>query len=92
VGAVSISDIYIYSLKEFVKTYHPKKNFKEKDALAKKFKIDIPDRLCLNLSQEKYNDLYKATIVHEKPLENFYGENFKNILTIDYLSRLFEKI
>jgi len=59
---------------------------------AKKFKINIPERLCANLTDEQYNDLYKATIIHEKPLENFYGENFKSILTIDYLSKLFEKI
>jgi len=59
---------------------------------TKKFKINIPERLCSNLTDEQYNDLYKATIIHEKPLENFYGENFKSILTIDYLSRLFEKI
>ena len=30
--------------------------------------------------------------VNKHDPDTFYGENFKSILTIDYLSRLFEKI
>lgn len=61
-------------------------------AYVEKFKIDVPKNLCKGLTSEKYNDLHKATIVHEKPLANFFGEDFKKILTIDYLSKLFDKI
>ena len=47
---------------------------------VKKQKIKIPTGLCKNLGSETLEDLYQATIIHEKPLANALGENFKDIL------------
>lgn len=54
--------------------------------------IKIPDNLCKNLSDEKFEQLYNATIIHEKPLKNALGEDFKNILTREKVREIFEKM
>ena len=54
--------------------------------------IKIPDNLCKNLSDEKFEQLYNSTIIHEKPLKNALGEDFKNILTPGKVREIFEKM
>jgi 3-deoxy-alpha-D-manno-octulosonate 8-oxidase len=54
--------------------------------------IIIPRGICKKLSQEQYDNLYKSTIIHEKPLTNALGENFKNILTQDKAIELFQRM
>ena len=43
--------------------------------------ISVPKGICKNLSQDQYDNLYKSTIIHEKPLTNALGEDFKKTLT-----------
>lgn len=52
--------------------------------------IAIPRGVALGLSDEQYEELYLSTIIHEKPLTNALGENFKDILTRDKVKKIFE--
>ena len=52
--------------------------------------IDIPTGVCLELSDTQFHELYKATIIHEKPLTNALGSNFRSILTESRVRELFE--
>jgi 3-deoxy-alpha-D-manno-octulosonate 8-oxidase len=55
-------------------------------------KIDIPRGLCKNLTPEEYGQLYQSTIIHEKPLTNALGENFKSILTPQKTEEIFRRM
>ena len=57
-----------------------------------KQKIKLPKGICKNLSPEQYDALYEASIVHEKPLINKLGENYKDILTKEHVIELFKKM
>lgn len=52
--------------------------------------VDVPKNLCKNLSEEQFDSLYDATIIHEKPLTNALGEGFKNVLTRKKVREIFE--
>ena len=56
---------------------------------AQKQGINIPQGICKGLSDEKFEELYNATIIHEKPLKNALGEDFKNILTPEKVKDIF---
>ncbi|MDR1777490.1 MAG: iron-containing alcohol dehydrogenase [Desulfovibrio sp.] len=43
--------------------------------------IDLPRGICADLSEAQYTALYEASIVHEKPLTNRLGPNYRDILT-----------
>jgi 3-deoxy-alpha-D-manno-octulosonate 8-oxidase len=60
--------------------------------MAKKQNITIPTGLCKNLDEETFLKLYQASIVHEKPLINELGEDFKNILTLEKVTEIFKKM
>ena len=55
-------------------------------------KIDIPRGLCKNLAPEEYEQLYQSTIIHEKPLTNALGENFKSLLTQQKVEEIFRQM
>ena len=55
-------------------------------------KVKIPENLCKNLSDKKFEQLYNSTIIHEKPLRNALGDDFKNILTPEKVKDIFEKM
>lgn len=55
-------------------------------------KIQIPDGICRDLSDDQYMALYKATVIHEKPLTNALGEDFREILTFDKVKEIFQKM
>ena len=54
--------------------------------------VTLPTGLCANLSDDVFDQLYRASIVHEKPLANALGEDFKSILTYDKIRELFERM
>jgi len=62
------------------------KEFKE---MAAANGIKIPTGVCQGLSEDQLRRLYDASIVHEKPLANALGENFKETLTFEKVSELF---
>jgi 3-deoxy-alpha-D-manno-octulosonate 8-oxidase len=60
--------------------------------MVEKQGIDVPEGICRNLTHEQYDQLYASTVIHEKPLTNALGENFKQILTKDKVVELFQKM
>lgn len=52
--------------------------------------VDIPRGLCRDLDEATYRRLYDATIIHEKPLANALGDDFKSILTFDKVVQIFQ--
>ncbi len=55
-------------------------------------KVFIPKGVCDNLADDQYNKLYESTIIHEKPLVNAIGNNYKSILTKDKVIEIFKKM
>lgn len=60
--------------------------------LVEKHDVHIPKGLCSNLSDAEYTALYESTIVHEKPLANALGEDFKTVLTRDRVVGIFKSM
>ena len=60
--------------------------------MVEKQEIEIPNRICSDLSDQKYDELYAATIVHEKPLINALGPNFRETLLPSEVRRIFETL
>jgi len=58
--------------------------------MAEKQKVEIPRGICRNLTSEKFDQLYQATIIHEKPLANALGKEFRNILTAEKAKEIFQ--
>ena len=55
--------------------------------------IDIP-KLHFNreLKEDHYEKLFASTIIHEKPLTNALGSDFKKILSPDKVKKMFMMI
>jgi 3-deoxy-alpha-D-manno-octulosonate 8-oxidase len=51
--------------------------------------VEMPRGLCHNLSDSQYDQLYNSMIIHEKPLANALGDNFKEILTKEKVLDIF---
>ena len=66
--------------------------FEEFWAMVKLQNIDIPKGICANLSADQYQRLYEASIIHEKPLTNALGADFKKILTKEKVTALFRSM
>jgi 3-deoxy-alpha-D-manno-octulosonate 8-oxidase len=54
--------------------------------------IVIPADVCKGLDRDGFQALYDATIIHQKPLTNALGENYKLILTLEKVTELFKKM
>lgn len=67
----------------------PHKIFME---MMEKQNIALPKGICKKLTPEQFDALYDASIVHEKPLMNKLGENYKQILTKDRVIELFKNM
>jgi 3-deoxy-alpha-D-manno-octulosonate 8-oxidase len=60
--------------------------------MVERQKITIPSDVCSGLSNAKFRSLYDATIIHDKPLSNALGSEFRNTLTFDKVVSLFQKM
>jgi 3-deoxy-alpha-D-manno-octulosonate 8-oxidase len=54
--------------------------------------VDVPSGLCKGLSDDQYDQLFKSTVIHEKPLINALGEDYREILTEQRVAELFRSI
>jgi 3-deoxy-alpha-D-manno-octulosonate 8-oxidase len=63
--------------------------FKEFWKMVEKQHVTIPTGLCQDLTEKQYDQLYASSIIHEKPLTNALGEDFRNILTPEKVRSLF---
>ena len=61
-------------------------------AMLKKQGIVLEKGLCKNLSDDQLEALYLGSIVHEKPLINALGPDFKKILTKEKVISLFKQM
>lgn len=71
--------------------FYPKE-FEEFNFMAEKQGIKIPKRIASKLDEETYKKLYDSTVIHEKPLSNALGDNFKEILSYDKVKEIFKKM
>lgn len=60
--------------------------------MAERQRVSVPEGLCRNLDEATYKALYDASTMHQKPLTNALGENYKSILTLDKVTDLFKKM
>jgi len=68
--------------------YYPD-GYREFFRMAEHQGVSIPEGVCRNLTDDQYEQLYASTIIHEKPLTNALGENYKEILTPGKVKELF---
>lgn len=68
------------------------KEFEEFNLMAEKQGIKIPKGIAANLDEETYKKLYNSTVIHEKPLSNALGENFKEILSYEKVKEIFKRM
>ena len=54
--------------------------------------VELRKGLCANLSDDMFEKLYQSTIIHEKPLQNALGDDFKDILTLEKLVQFSENL
>jgi 3-deoxy-alpha-D-manno-octulosonate 8-oxidase len=59
-------------------------------AMAARQKIALPKGLCARLTKGQFDALYRSTIVHEKPLANALGDDFRGILTLEKVVEKFK--
>lgn len=71
--------------------FYPKE-FEEFNKMAEKQNVSIPRGIAANLTDEQYLQLYNSTVIHEKPLTNALGPDFKKILTLEKATDLFKKM
>lgn len=64
----------------------------EFNRIVDKQRIVIPKGICENASEETFNKLYESIIVHEKPLMNALGDDYREILTYDKVKSIFLKM
>jgi 3-deoxy-alpha-D-manno-octulosonate 8-oxidase len=71
--------------------FYPKE-YQEFFKMAEKQQIEIPKGIATDFDDETYLKLYNATVIHQKPLSNALGDNFKEILTLDKVTEIFKKM
>lgn len=71
--------------------FYPKE-FEEFNIMAEKQGIKIPKGTALNLDEETYQKLFNSTVIHEKPLSNALGDNFKEILSYEKVKEIFKRM
>ncbi len=60
--------------------------------MAERQNINVPEGICRNVDEAGFKALYDASTMHQKPLTNALGEDFKSILTLEKVTDLFKKM
>ena len=71
--------------------FYPKE-FEEFNLMAEKQGIKIPKGIASNLDEDTYQKLFNSTVIHEKPLSNALGDNFKEILSYEKVKAIFKRM
>ena len=79
--------IVMNAMEEFYPKY-----FQEFHDMAKKQHVNIRKGIASNLTDLQYDKLFDATIIHEKPLYNALGKNFKKILNKERVIKIFKQM
>ncbi|MBQ7739318.1 MAG: iron-containing alcohol dehydrogenase [Desulfovibrionaceae bacterium] len=83
-----LANCYALSVQEDI---YPEQ-YKDFMTMMAKQKIDLPKGICANLTDDQFTALYEASIVHEKPLSNRLGPNFKEIFTKENVISRFKQM
>ena len=71
--------------------FYPEEYAQFNEMMARQ-KVSLPKGLCANLTEDQYESLYQGSIIHEKPLINALGPDFKQILTREKVIDLFKRM
>jgi 3-deoxy-alpha-D-manno-octulosonate 8-oxidase len=74
-----------------VEEFYPEQ-YQEFWRMVENQKIHIRSGVASKLDHRKMHELYDAMIVHEKPLANALGEDFKDILTKEKVFQLYQRM
>lgn len=69
--------------------YYPKE-YDEFWTMVEKQGVHIPEGVASNLSDEQYEQLFASTVIHQKPLTNALGENYREVLTKEKVVEIFK--
>jgi 3-deoxy-alpha-D-manno-octulosonate 8-oxidase len=58
-------------------------------SMVEKQGVEIPQNICRALTDEQFEQLYAATVIHQKPLTNALSDNYKDILTKEKVIDIF---
>lgn len=83
-----LANCYALSVQEDIYPEH----YRDFMTMIQRQKIDLPTGICKDLSDEQLTALYEASIVHEKPLSNRLGPDFKKIFTKENVIARFQKM
>ena len=79
--------IALHGLRDFYPTAHD-----ELVEMLERQKVEVPRSVCANLSEEQFDRLYESTVVHEKPLINALGVEYKKVLTRERVREIFSRM
>lgn len=54
--------------------------------------INLPMNICADLDAEQHQALHDATVIHEKPLINALGDNFRDVLSPEKVASIFARM
>ncbi len=83
-----IANCYALSVLEDI---YPKQ-YTEMMEMMDKQGVQLKKGICQNLTEAQYEQLYGASIVHEKPLTNALGPNFRSVLTLENVTARFKRM
>ena len=83
-----IANCYALSVLEDI---YPKQ-YAEMMEMMEKQGVQLEKGICQNLTDAQYEQLYGASIVHEKPLTNALGPDFRSILTLENVTARFKRM
>lgn len=83
-----IANCYALSVLEDI---YPEQN-EDLNRMMERQGVVLPKGLCADLDDAQYEALYAGSIVHEKPLSNHLGPDFKNILTRENVIARFRRM
>jgi 3-deoxy-alpha-D-manno-octulosonate 8-oxidase len=69
--------------------YYPKE-YEEFWRMVEKQEVEIPQGVARSLTDEQYEQLYASTVIHQKPLTNALGDNYRDILTKEKVVEIFK--
>lgn len=79
--------IVMNAMEEFYPKY-----YEEFHSMAKEQDVQLKKGVASQLTDEQYDRLYESTIIHEKPLYNALGSDFKKVLNKEKVKEIFKKM
>jgi len=71
--------------------YYPEAS-KEFEMMLQNQNVSLPKGVCASLNDAQFQELFESTVIHEKPLTNALGAGWRDILTRETVTNIFEKI